>query len=66
MLLLNLIQVMESISGSVVPLAMFVSVEPQVYPGEYLTFLATPVALHFTPVSKSLSKSLSGQSFGLA
>ena len=29
-------------------------------------FLATLVALHFTPVSKSLSKSLSGQSFGLA
>ena len=29
-------------------------------------FLATLVALHFTPVSKSLSKSLSGQSFELA
>ena len=31
-----------------------------------LHFLATLVALHFTPVSKSLSKSLSGQSFELA
>ena len=31
-----------------------------------LIFLATLVALHFTPVSKSVSQWLSGQSFGLA
>ena len=33
---------------------------------KWVGFLATLVALHVTPVSKSLSKSLSGQSFKLA